>query len=365
MVEKVHKEGSQSMQDLNYFLTELKEQNPWLYQHHSKMLQMVSTQVAGAQKAIRELHKKGRKTGGLHFALYNKYNTFVYNQSGFKMEKGFLHLSKIGKIPIVQHRTIPEYCTVRQVTISRQAGKWFVCITYDSNDIMAIPWWNLQKGKKAIGIDVGIKNFAYDSDNDTIPNPLFLKTMLKPLARAQRKISRRKKGSQNRKKAIQWCQKVHKKIANRRKDFCHKASNVYAKKHCTVFLEDLQIPNMVRNHKLSRNILDSGWGTFKKYLQYKTDVRLAPSHNTSVDCSRCGGQVPKSLAVRTHRCSACGLVLDRDHNAALNILKKGLEKYNETVPQELRELTPVEISNIVAYGNRRSLKQEEATVLVR
>ncbi len=111
---------------------------------------------------------------------------------------------------------------------------------------------------------------------------------------------------------------------------------------------------MVKNHKLSRKILDSGWGTFVRFLKYKTNVIEVPPHNTSVNCSRCGAAMPKSLAVRIHVCNMCGLILDRDHNVAINILYKGFEILK--LPQELRKVTPVEIT-------KWSMKQEEDTVL--
>ncbi len=151
---------------------------------------------------------------------------------------------------------------------------------------------------------------------------------------------------------------MHERIKNRRKDFLHKLSSQYAKKYNVVFLERLQKLNMVRNHKLARDILDSGWGTFTKMLDYKTMLVEVPAKNTTIDCSRCGNLVPKSLAIRIHRCNVCGLVLDRDHNASINILKKGLDIFNIKLPQELREVTPVEIT-------KWSMKQEEATRLIR
>jgi putative transposase len=366
MVEKIHSEGFQSRNDLNYFLTELKESEKWLYQHHSKMLQMVSTQIDSAQKALIELRKSGHDTGELKFAKFSEYNTFVYNQSGFEIRDGFLHLSKIGRIKIIQHREFPPNHTVKQVIVSKsKTGKWHACVVVDMDAVL--PKISLNN---AVGIDVGIKNFAYDSDGFATPNPLNLKKMLKPLARVQRKISRRQKGSNNRKKAVRWFQIIHERIKNKRRDFLHKISTLYAKKHGIIFVEELQKLNMVQNHKLARNILDSGWGMFENLLDYKAMMIMVPAMNTSANCSRCGNVVPKSLAVRTHRCDVCGLVLDRDHNAAINILQKGLEIFGiicqkselpqleAAIPQELRELTPVEIS-------MRSVKQEEATELVR
>ncbi|HWO70599.1 MAG TPA: transposase, partial [Actinomycetota bacterium] len=347
MIEKIRKEGFQTRNDLNYFLTELKESEPWLYSYHSKMLQMVSTQIDGAQKSLIELQKNGHKTGDLKFARFSEYNTISYNQSGFAIKDGFLYLSRIGKIKIIQHRDIPQNHTIKQITISKsKTGKWHACVVLDVDAIL--PKISLSK---SVGIDVGIKKFAYDSDGFATPNPLNLQKMLKPLARAQRKISRRQKGSNNYKKALKWYQIIHERIRNRRRDFVHKLSTIYAKKYDFVFVEKLQKLNMVKNHRLARNILDSGWGTFTSILDYKTVFVEVPAKNTTVDHSRCGHPVPKSLAVRTHRCDVCGLVLDRDHNAAINILKKGFEIF--CLPWEPREVTPAEISV-------RSMKQEEA-----
>ena len=191
---KENKNGFASRNDLNYFLTELKEQESWLYSYHSKMLQMISTQINGAQKALEQLHKNGKKTGSLKFAKYGEYRTFTYNQSGFKIEDDFLHLSKIGKTKIILHRPISE-ARIKQVTVTKsKSGKWHCGITCDVDTAVPKIRWS-----KSVGIDVGIKNFAYDSDGHATPNPLNLKKMLIPLARVQRKIARRQIGSQNRK----------------------------------------------------------------------------------------------------------------------------------------------------------------------
>ena len=349
--------------DMNYILTELKQSEPWLYNYHSKMLQMVSTQFESAQKSLIELNKKRYKTGSIKFARYNEYRTFTYNQSGFEIQDSFLHLSKIGKIKIIQHREIPDNAKIKQVIVTKsKSGKWFVCVTVDISESMTnIPKISFSKG---VGIDVGIKNFTYDSNGNQTPNPYNLKKMLKPLKRIQRNVSRRKKGSNNRLKSILKMQKIHEKIANRRKDFQHKLSTQYAKNNDVIFVEKLEKLNMVKNHRLAQSIMDASWGTFLQKLEYKCKLFVeVPAKNTTIDCSRCGNKVPKSLAVRIHRCDKCNLVMDRDYNASINILKKGLEifnmsaKTNYELPQELRKVTPVEIS-------MRSVKQEEITQLV-
>ncbi len=153
-------------------------------------------------------------------------------------------------------------------------------------------------------------------------------------------------------------QRIHEKIANQRKDFQHKLSAQYAKNNDVVFVEKLQLTNMVKNHKLSRSIMDSSWNSFVQKLEYKCKLLVEVSaKNTTINCFRCGNKVPKTLAVRIHRCDKCGLRIDRDYNASINILQKGLGIFNIRLPQELRKVTPAEIS-------KRSLKQEEATQLV-
>ncbi len=349
--------GFVSRNDCNYFLTELKQQEPWLYQYHSKMLQSVSSQIDAAQKALIEKSKKGYRTGSLRFCRYHAFRTFTYNQTGFKIKRhsntDLLYLSKIGCIEIRQHRLIPEDSDIKQAIVTKsKSGKWFACLTVDIQEsATSIPKISFSK---AVGIDVGIKSFAYDSNDSQTPNPKNLQKMLKPLRRIQRKVSRRKKGSNNRLKSILKMQKIHEKIANKRNDFQHKLSAQYAKNNDVVFVEKLQLTNMVKNHRLAQPIMDASWGAFIQKLEYKCKmlIKVDPK-NTTVDCSRCGSAVPKSLAIRIHRCDKCGLAMDRDYNASINILNKGLNR----LPQELGEVTLVE-------SVKHSMKQEEATQLV-
>jgi putative transposase len=364
MVENIHKEGYQSREDLGYFLTELKQKQTWLYSYHSKMLQMITTQLGAAQESLCALRKNGYETGELRFSRYDDFRTIIYNQSGFEITRrgntNLLRLSKIGFVEIRIHRHFVG--EIKQVLITKsKSSKWYACVTAYID--IVLPKINLLK---SVGIDIGIKNLAYDSDGSVAPNPLNLQKMLKPLARAQRKISRRQKGSNNKKKAVKWYQIVHERIKNKRRDFLHKLSTQYARKYDVIFVERLQKLNMVKNHHMARNILDSGWGMFFTMLDYKTILIDVVAKNTTINCSRCGNKVPKSLAVRIHRCDKCNLVLDRDHNASINILKRGLSIFgivehghqSDQLPQELWEVTPVEIS-------MRSRKQEEATGFVR
>ncbi|MGI0047501.1 MAG: RNA-guided endonuclease InsQ/TnpB family protein [Nitrosotalea sp.] len=338
----------QSKEDMQFALTDLKENEQWLKLYHSKMLQMIPHRIDSARRSLLEKKKRGYDIGQVQYAKRDEWNTFVYNQSGFKIEKhgnsDLLWLSKIGWMEIRLHR--PTDGNIKQVTITKKAGKWFAIIAMEVQPSLL----KLIDLTKSVGIDVGIKNYAYDSDGSVTPNPQNLLKMLKPLARAQRKMSRRVKGSCNYKKAKRWYQIVHERIVNRRGDFQHKLSAHYAKKFDVVFMENLPLTNMIKNHHLAQKIMDAAWGSFKNMIKYKGMVIDVESKNTTIDCSRCGNKVPKTLAIRIHQCDQCGLLIDRDHNASLNILKRGLELWN--LPMEHREVTPVEIS-------LRSEKQEK------
>jgi putative transposase len=343
--------------EMNYALTELKEQQPILRNYHSKMLQMISTKVAGAWFGLEELKKRGHQAGNgkLQLLKDGDCNSFVYNQSGFKIiqykeGKCTLALSKITSgIEIRVHRRL--LYDIAQVTVVRQAGRWYAILACK---VMRRKLCST-KYEKAVGIDVGIANYAYDSDGNHAYNPLFLSKEIKPLRRIQRKISRRKKGSSNYIKAASWLERLHQRIANKRKNFLHKLSNEYSKDYDLIFLEKLKLNNMNKNHCLARHIMDSSWGTFKQMLQYKANriVEVEP-YNTSVECSKCGNKVPKTLAVRIHECDRCGTILDRDYNAALNILQKGLKLLNILLPMQHGEVTPVRILSRVAEAGTSS-----------
>ena len=326
--------------DMNYALTELKEQHPWLRNYHSKMLQMVCKQVATARKVA---------TGKLRYRKDDDYNAFTYNQTGFRVENNELSLSKIGSMNIVMHR---QPINVKQVTVCRKNGRWYAIVTCE---ILRKQYSSIRYSNP-VGIDVGVAKFAHDSDNHVEENPQFLTKMLKPVRKAHRRVSRRQVGSNNHRKAKHMLARLYDRIHNKRRDFLHKTSDYYSKHYDLVFLERLRVLNMTKNHKLARKILDASWSTFKMMCQYKANrvVEVEPAH-TSINCSQCGHPVPKSLAVRTHVCPECGAVLDRDHNSSLNIKRNGLELLG-LLPVERWEVTPVEIAV-------RSRKQEEAHAL--
>jgi len=330
-----------SRQDMQFALTELKEAEPFLRNYHSKMLQMVVHKIDVAHRALRALRRNGHRIGKLHYLTDEEYSSFTYNQSGFKISNSELWLSKIGRIRIKLHR---QPINIKQVTVKQRNSKWYAVVACE----FAKPLFRFINPARSIGIDVGITKFSHDSENHIVENPLFLRQMLKPLRRANRTLSCRQKGSNNWKKAKSRLQRLHERIRNKRNDFLHKTSSYYSKRFDIVFLERLQVLNMIKNFHLARSIIDSGWSTFKQMLQYKVNIVLEVSAAyTSIKCSRCNHQVPKVLAVRTHHCGMCGLAIDRDFNSSLNVKQDGLK----LLPVERREVTPAEILN-------DSLKQE-------
>ena len=188
----------------------------------------------------------------------------------------------------------------------------------------------IKKIKSAIGIDVGLKSFLVDSEGNEVKPPKFFRKSEYKVIKQQRKVSKAVKYSNRRKKKIQLLAKTHEHIANQRRDWLHKLSRQYADKYDMVAVEKLNISGMVKNHHLAKSIQDSAWNIFSNMLAYKTQILgrhfiQVPAHYTSQKCSGCGELVSKSLSVRTHICPYCNLIMSRDQNAALNILKLGRE----------------------------------------
>ncbi len=306
---------------------------------YSKAAQMVLWQFYNNLKVLSSLSKKGKRIGKLRFKPKSRYNSINYNQSGFKLlPDNTIKLSKIGKIKCVIHRKIQG--KIKEIIVKKELTEDWYAIVVCENEIKSI--CSLFR-KKIVGIDVGINNFAYDSDGHVIKHPQFLRKSEKKMKRAQRKLSKKVKNS-----GSKWKQKlnldiIHQKIKNQRNDFLHKASRYYVDNFDTIFVEDLKIQNMIKNRHLAKSIFDSSWNSFFQKLEYKAAnagilfAKVVP-HGTSQSCSNCGRMVKKTLAIRTHCCSYCGLVIDRDYNASLNIKQSGID----SLPTGCREVTPLE-----------------------
>jgi putative transposase len=299
---------------------------------HSQVLQDVLLRLDRAFQAFFCRMAAGEEPGYPRFQGRGRYTSFTYPQcgNGAVLDGRLLSLSKIGRIPIRVHR--PLQGTPKTETISREADGWYAC--FSCADVPSMP---LPPTGRETGIDVGLKVFLIAADGEIIENPRHYRTAERRLAKAQRRVSRRVKGSQRRRKAVRLLARAHQQVRRARVDFHHKAGLALLRQYDTIYLEDLQIRNMVRNPHLAKSISDAGWGAFRTILEAKAacagrQVIAVPAQYTSQDCSGCGERVPKSLLVRTHVCPSCGLVLDRDENAALNILRAGQARQASTWP---------------------------------
>jgi len=353
MLSKLKKQEKPDKLKLQSQLPGLKRKHPDLKDVYSKVLQYEVHRLFSNLRALVRLRKNGRKVGGLRFKGREWFKTITYNQSGFKIVLNgrrcqTLHLSKISDIPIRMHRNLAG--RIKQITIKRhRSGRWFACFTVEGEAKQA----RRKRIAKAVGIDLGVNHFAADSEGRFVEHPHFLNKTLKKLWREQRCLSRRKKLSKNRLKQRIRVARIHEKILNQRNDFLHKLSNSYINRYDLIAVEDLNIKGLIGISFNARNIVDSSWSRFLQMLSYKAEragktVVRVEARGTTQKCSGCGMEVKKSLSTRMHCCPCCGLEIDRDYNAALNILKLGLEK----LPQELRESTPVEMEQTL------SLKQE-------
>ena len=326
---------------------------------YSKVAQMVLWQFYNNLKTLSALSKKGKQIGKLRFKAKSRYSSINYNQSGFKiLPDNTIKLSKIGKIKCVIHRTIQG--KIKEIHIKKElTGVWHAIVVCE-NECKSI--CSLLR-KKIVGIDVGINNYCYDSDDHVIKHPQILRNSEEKLKRSQRKLSKKVKGSSNRWKEKIRLAKTHQKIKNQRNDFLHKVSRHYVDNYDTIFVKDLKIQNMVKNHRLSKSISDSSWNSFFQKLEYKAAnagilFRKILASGTSQSCFGCGKTIKKSLATRTHCCPYCGLVIDRDYNASLNIKQRGID----SLPMGCREVTPLERTPLaviqIDHGHVISMNQE-------
>ncbi len=227
----------------------------------------------------------------------------------------------LGALRVRKHRAFPSGANVRRVTLKREpSGKWFAQFGFDVE--VAPP---VHEGP-AVGLDVGLDAFITTSDGQKTPAPRKYAAARARLRRKQRTLLRRQKGSKGREKARREVAILHEKVKNQRRNFLHNESRRLVDDYSLIAIEDLRLENLVKNHHLAASISDVGWGEFARQLKYKAvsagaEVVCVNPRGTSQMCSGCGEMVEKTLATRIHRCEACELVLDRDHNAAKNILR--------------------------------------------
>jgi len=317
---------------------DIKERYPFLKGLNARALEQVNAQLHDSIYALSQAKKKGLKVGHIHFKSRKDPFSVTFNQSGYKLdfENNTVTLSKIGAIPCIFHRPLPENAHVKEVELVKtNTEKWYLHVVFQVPDNTFI----LKNKDRAVGIDVGNINIVSDSSGYELPAPKFYDTFSKRLKRLDRKISKAKLGSNNRRKLMAKKRLLWERITNSRSDDWNKVTKYYIDNFDIIGLEDLNIAKMAENIKerakkkgqkySPKNLIESSFGLMRGQFTYKADmygrkVVFVNPKNTTQICAKCGAYVYKPVYVRTHSCPKCGLVCSRDYNAAINILKLAL-----------------------------------------
>jgi putative transposase len=310
--------------DQNNELKILKKEQPILNNIYSQVLQDVSTRIDLAFRSFFKRVKQGSKPGYPRFKSKFRYNSFCYPQKGFKFFKNTIQLSKIGNIKIKLHRPIVgiiKTCTIKQTSTK----KWFVSFVCEISHTPI-----KQPINPTIGIDMGLESFATLSNSEKIENPRFFREEEKALKKAQQKFSKKEKYTKARYKARKIVARIHERINWKRSNFCHQESHKIINEFNTVVVEDLSINNMRKSNLngINKSIGDAAWRKFLNMLDYKAEwagcqvIKINPAYTSQI-CSQCHNRHKLDLSDRMYHCPYCGLSLNRDVNAALNILAMG------------------------------------------
>lgn len=325
---------------------------PELKEVYSKTLQYENYRLFSNLQALGETKKKGRKVGRLRFKGKGWFKTIHYNQSGYKLimtgkRCQTLKLSKVGEIPIRCHRQFSG--NIKQVVVKREpSGKWFASlITDEQKEVKKKPI------KNVVGIDLGLTDSVWDSDNNKTENPKFLKKYSEQLATCQRRMSKKKLGSNNRDRFRIRLARRYEKLTNTRKDFIHKLTKYYADNYDAIAMEDMPITNMVKGKKnrYSKSLLDACFGLIRSEMQRKAEnaggVFIPVNYRgTTSRCSQCGNDTKKEIWEREHNCHKCGFVVPRDYNSALEIKRLALIEIRQELPESTLEETKALHSNV-------------------
>ncbi|AFZ13308.1 transposase, IS605 OrfB family [Crinalium epipsammum PCC 9333] len=322
--------------DLNKYSAVLAKEFPFCDELNSMARQSSSERAWSAIARFYDHCKKG-VSGKKGVPKFQKNNRSVeYKTTGWRLDVNrksitFTDKKGIGRLKLKGTRDLHFYQIdqIKRVRLVKRADGYYAqfCISIER-------WETVLPTGKTIGLDVGLNSFYTDSNGETVENPRFLRRGEKILKRSQRRVSRKVKGSKNRGKARQVLGKRHLKISRQRKDHAVKLARCVAQSNDLIAYEDLRIKNMVKNHCLAKSINDASWYQFRIWLEYfgkvfkRVTVAVDPQY-TSQECSSCGEIIKKSLSTRTHICK-CGCVIDRDENAARNILSRGLGTVGHT-----------------------------------
>ncbi len=303
-------------------LKEDRTTNPYLAKTNFSSPQATLRRLDTAFAAFFRRLKAGGKPGYPRFRGLGRYNTVEFPSYGdsCKMDGSRIYVQHIGSVKMKLHR--PVEGTIKTVSFKQEAGHWYVVFSCELGDVQIEPSAN-----PSTGIDLGLKAFVVTADGQQVDPPQYYRTAHKALRVAQRTVARRKKGGNRRRKAVRHLARRHQHVANQRKDFHHKTALELVRQYGTIAHEDLNVRGIART-RLAKSTYDAGWAAFLTILTHKAEcagvrVIAVPPHNTTQMCSGCGAlpTTPKTLKDRVHTCS-CGLTLDRDVNAARNILAK-------------------------------------------
>ncbi|GAB4201941.1 MAG: RNA-guided endonuclease TnpB family protein [Coleofasciculaceae cyanobacterium] len=306
-------------------LPQLKKTHPWYSEIYSQVLQDVVKRVKVTFDRFLKGDSNGKRSGRPRFKARLRYRTFTYPQMKEGCLKGnLINLPMFGKIKVVLHRPIPKGFCIKTASVTKKADGFYLTLSLEDK---TVPENKPNINPSSItGIDVGLKEFMTTSEGKTVAIPQHYRKALHRLRIIQKRVSRRKKGSNRRQKAVRQLGRQHKKVTDKRKDFHFKTANWLLSKYDVIAHEDLNVKGLART-RLAKSVLDAGWSNFLSILTNKAvnaGLLVIPvsAHNTSQDCSNCGLEVPKKLHIRWHDCPHCRCSLDRDHNAAINIKKK-------------------------------------------
>lgn len=292
---------------------------------HSQVLQNVSNRVDKAYQAFFRRVKNGEEPGFPRFRGKGWYDSFTYPQSGFSLRNNHqtLKLSGIGEVKVVFHRKMEG--TIKTCTIRRtQTNKWYVTFSCEVPDVEKV-----SEISNPIGVDCGLNSFITLSNGQKFEAQQFFRNAEEKIAELHRKLSVCEKGTLERVEARKRLALGYEKIANQRSNYAHSISKWLVENFDYIIFEDLSIESMLKNHKLAKSIQDVAWNQLVQYTAYKAEsagkwVKLVDPRNTSQMCSACGNIRKKSLSERWHDCK-CGCLMDRDENAAINILRLGTQ----------------------------------------
>lgn len=325
--EETGKSPTRFMQDKDLTNLKQQEETSWLKEVDKCALQNELKFLNNAYQNFFRRVKKGENPGFPRFKSKKNRRQSYQTNSNIKVFENAVQLPKLGEVKCRISR--PVQGRILSATVSRSAsGKYYVSLCCRlEQDFPKLPATG-----SVVGLDVGIKSFAVSSDGMEYPNPKYLRQSEKKLARLQRQLSRKTKGGENWNKARVRVARLHEHIANQRRDMQHKLSTEIVRQNDVICIEDIAPKNMVRNHKLAKSISDASWGEFRRQLTYKAEwygkrlVTVDRFYPSSQLCSECGAQWPgaKDLKVRHWVCPECGATLDRDTNAAVNILHEGM-----------------------------------------